>query len=136
MTHSVYTYEDYLENPETFTLEEMREIHTEIMKEIYADQDAAELYEQLLRKAVKYAGMRAGWLLMSREEKLSADASRTACHDSVITHFNMLARYLKSQGKSTLWRKRLGYTEDDPYRRKSIGDFACYLVFVNSLNAR
>ena len=25
---------------------------------------------------------------------------------------------------------------DDPYNRKVIGDFACYLVFINSVNAR
>ena len=26
--------------------------------------------------------------------------------------------------------------EEDPYNRKAIGDFACYLVFVSAINAR
>ena len=30
----------------------------------------------------------------------------------------------------------LGYEEDNPYNRKAIGDFACYLAFVNGINAR
>lgn len=47
----------------------------------------------------------------------------------------MLARYLKQQGKTAAWRDELGYEEDDPYNRKAIGDFACYLAFVNGINA-
>lgn len=74
--------------------------------------------------------------LSSIEEKKDRDSSRTSCHNSVITHFNMLARYLKMQGKQAKWRDELGYEEDDKYFRKTIGDFGCYLVFVNSLCAR
>ena len=48
----------------------------------------------------------------------------------------MLARYLKQQGKVAAWRDALGYEEDDQYNRKAIGDFACYLAFVNGINAR
>lgn len=62
--------------------------------------------------------------------------SRTSCHNSVIIHFNMLARYLKKNGKAAVWRDELGYEEDDSYNRKAIGDFACYLAFVNGINAR
>ena len=42
----------------------------------------------------------------------------------------------KSQGKDAVWRDMLGYEEEDGYDRKAIGDFACYLVFLNSINAR
>jgi hypothetical protein len=48
----------------------------------------------------------------------------------------MMARYLKTQGKNTEWRDALGYEEDDKYFRKTIGDFGCYIVFINSLCAR
>lgn len=54
----------------------------------------------------------------------------------MITHFNMLARYLKQQGKAAPWRDALGYEKDEPCNRKAIGDFACYLAFVNGINAR
>ena len=49
---------------------------------------------------------------------------------------NMLARYLRMQGKSASWRDTLGEESENPYYRKRIGDFACYLVFIGSLNAR
>jgi hypothetical protein len=39
-------------------------------------------------------------------------------------------------GKDTGWRETLGYEKDDKYNRKRLGDFACYLAFVNGLNAR
>ena len=54
----------------------------------------------------------------------------------MIIKFNMLARYLKMQGRDTGWRDKLGYEEEDKLYRKKIGDFACYLVFVNSINSR
>ena len=111
-------------------------IHTEILAEIGADADALELYDELMKVATRYAAIRTNWLLFSREEKNEQDSGRTSCHNSVITHFNMLARYLKQQGKTTAWRDELGYEEDDPYNRKTIGDFTCYLAFVNGVNAR
>lgn len=40
---------------------------------------------------------------------MERDSGRTACHDSVIIKFNMLARYLKMQGRDTGWRDKLGY---------------------------
>lgn len=94
------------------------------------------MYEELIAVATKYAAIRAGWQQLSREEKMDRDSSRTFCHNSVITHFNMLARYLKMQGKPAKRRDQLGYEEDDKYFRKTIGDFGCYLVFINSLRAR
>ena len=70
------------------------------------------------------------------EQKMEQDPGRTSCHDSVIVRFNQLARYLQSHGKAAAWRDTLGYEEEDRYFRKRIGDFACYLAFVNSLLAR
>ena len=76
------------------------------------------------------------WGMMSREEKMDKDSLRTAHHDSVIMHFNMLVRYLRMQGKKATWRDALGDDEDNKYYRKTIGDFGFYIVFVNSICAR
>lgn len=132
----VCTYEEYLKQSKAITFEKMQTIHTEMLAEIGADVEALELYNELMKVAARYATIRANWLLLSREEKNEQDSGRTSCHNSVITHFNMLARYLKQQGKTAAWRDELGYEEDDPYNRKAIGDFACYLAFVNGVNAR
>ena len=132
----VCTYEEYLKRPKAITFAKMQTIHTEMIAEIGTDVDALELYGELIKIATRYATIRANWLLPSREEKNEQDSGRTSCHNSVIIHFNMLARYLKQQGKTAAWRDELGYEEDDPYNRKAIGDFACYLAFVNGINAR
>ena len=108
-------------------------VYTEVM--LPTNKDALEMYDELLEVATRYAAIRANWPLLSRDEKNEQDSGRTSCHNSVITHFNMLARYLKQQGKTAAWRDELGYEEDDPYNRKAIGDFACYLAFVNGINA-
>lgn len=129
-------YNDYLANKKTLSMEEMQEIHQEILNEIQGDEEAEALYEELLSVGNKYAELRAGWTLLSREEKMEKDFGRTSCHNSLITHFNMLARYMRQQGKNTKWREELGYEEEDRYNRKKIGDFACYLAFVNGINSR
>lgn len=126
----------YLTQPRSINLEKMQALHEDMIAEIGTDLEASELYDELIEKATKYAEYRATWQLLSRDEKMNIDSSRTSCHNSLITHFNMLARYLQSQGKKANWRTELGYEEADPYNRKAIGDFACYIVFLNSICSR
>ena len=130
------TYEEYLKQPKAIPFEKMQMIHAEMLAEIGANAEAIELYDELIKIATRYASIRANWILLSREEKIEQDSGRTSCHNSVIIYLNMLARYLKQQGETAVWRDRLGYEEDDPYNRKAIGDFSCYLAFVNGINAR
>lgn len=130
------SYQDYLVEPKSLTVDKMEQLHKEILSEICADEDAKELYGELIETATRYAAFRAEWCLWDWEMKMDRDESRTACHNSVIIKFNMLARYLKMQGKEAKWRDELGDVDIDRYNRKPIGDFACYLVFVNSINAR
>lgn len=130
------TYAEYLEQPKHLTIEQMENIHHQILDEIADDEDAQEVYDEFVEKATKYAAIRAEWLLWSREVKMERDAYRTSCHNSIILELNMLARWLKQNGKPAAWRDELGYEEDDRYNRKAIGDFACYVVFINSINAR
>ena len=105
----VCTYEEYLKRPKAITFAKMQTIHTEMIAEIGTDVDALELYDELIKIATRYATIRANWLLLSREEKNEQDSGRTSCHNSVIIHFNMLARYLKQQGRTAAWRDELGY---------------------------
>lgn len=129
------TYEGYRSLPLSLTFEEMAGLHRQMAEEACRDGEALGLYRDLLTAAADYSKSRAGWPLWDREEKLAEDPARTSRHDKVIIALNTLARYLRMQGKAASWRDALGDAED-PYCRKRIGDFACYLVFVESLNAR
>lgn len=132
----ILTYEDYLPAPGSLTLGEMQSLHREIKEDAGHDGNALDLYKDLLTAAVKYSGSRAYWPLWDQGQKLAEDSVRTSRHDRVIDSFNILARYLKKQGKTAAWRDVLGDEKKDPGCRKRIGDFACYLVFIESLNAR
>ena len=132
----ISTYDDYLPMPMSLSLEEMTALHRDMVNEIGNDSDSLELFEELIATATRYMVFRSNWLLWSKEEKVDKDSGRTICHNSLIVKFNQLARYLKMQGKAAAWRDTLGYEENDKYFRKRIGDFACYLVFVNSVLAR
>lgn len=132
----ISVYKEYVDMEKSLTLEEMEKLHQEMIAEIGNDEDALEIYRDLVIAANKYADYRAKWCTWDREEKLEKDASRTMCHNSLIMNFNMLARFLKSQGKEAAWREVLGEEGEHPYNRKRIGDFACYIVFINSICAR
>ena len=129
-------YENYLSAPLNLPLEEMIRLHAEMAQEIGEDPDAWELFEELMENAVRYSSFRANWLLWTPAEKADRDASRSACHNSLIVKFNQLARYLKQQGHPAAWRGELGCEDQDRRVRKRIGDFACYLVFVRALHGR
>lgn len=133
---NINTFDDYLNEPCALHFDQMKRFHQEMIDEIGMDSKAVELYDDLVSEAGKYAAIRASWQQMSREEKMEKDSLRTSIHDSVIIHFNMLARYLRMQGKKAEWRDRLGYEEDNKFYRKAIGDFGCYIVFVNSICSR
>ena len=130
------TYEEYLQMPKSLPFNEMQELHAQILFGIGTDTEAQELYEELIGASITYASIRAKWLTLSREEKASTDSRRTSSHDSVITHTNMLVRYLQMHGIETAWRDVLGDEKEDPNNRKRIGDFGCYLAFVNAIAAR
>lgn len=132
----ILTYENYLPMQKSLSIEDMIQLHNEMILEIGSDSDALELYDELVETATRYAAFRAKWPLLSKEEKMDTDSSRSACHNSLIVKFNQLARYLKMQGKTAAWRDVLGYEEDDKYYRKRIGDFGCYIVFINSISSR
>jgi len=133
---NINTFDDYLNEHCALHFDQMKRFHQEMIDEIGMDPKAVELYDDLVSEAGKYAAIRASWQQMSREEKMEKDSLRTSIHDSVIIHFNMLARYLRMQGKKAEWRDRLGYEENNKFYRKAIGDFGCYIVFVNSICSR
>lgn len=130
------SYEEYLSSEKALTITQMEDIHKDILQSIQNDLDASELYEDFVSASVKYAEIRAEWSLMSREQKMDKDPLRTALHNSVIIQVNMLARYLAQIGRSTPWRNLLGNEEEDRIYRKTIGDFACYIAFVNAICSR
>ena len=132
----ISTYGNYLPMEKSLSLEDMVKLHKEMVSEIGNDSDSLELYDELVETVTRYASFRSQWCLLSREEKQDKDSSRSACHNSLIVKFNQLARFLKMQGKAATWRDTLGYEEDDKYYRKRIGDFGCYIVFINSISAR
>ena len=132
----VYTYEEYLEKPMSISMEKCLEIHRQMIEEIGNDEDAIELYDELLQKAIQYTSIRAQWTYKDREWKINEDSGRTKLHDSLIVKFNQLARYLKTLGKEASWRDELGYIETNPYCRKVIGDMACFITYVHGVNGR
>lgn len=126
---------DYMEylvsTKDSLSVVDANDIFNEMSKEVYAFDDVAEeLFEEFVSAAISYANVRSNWLLLTNEQKMDSDKSRTLKHDSVIIKMDVLSSYLIKNGKEAAWRKELGNS------RKRIGDFACYIAYIYGLNAR
>ena len=127
------TYKNYVEREkDTITIDECEVLMGEIKTNSnQKDSNFKELWNTVMIKAIDYSMIRAGWFTkFTQQERIETDNNRTIKHDSFITNLNMLSRYLVNEGYDISWRKQLG---DE---RKRIGDFACYLAFLEAINAR
>ncbi|MCU1276014.1 MAG: hypothetical protein JWO48_3445 [Bryobacterales bacterium] len=86
--------------------------------------------DNVIETAVRYARMRVDYFRADAERQRTIGADRTATHNALISHIDVLARVMKQNGEDAAWRERLGND------RKSIGDFACWLHALLGLGAR
>ena len=122
------------------TIEEADEIFEEYYRTIdFSEEYFAEEYQKLVTDALKYAAMRAEWACMGREQKIAEDSRRTSLHNTFLNDVARYAGYLKRNGLDVHWFEMLGQEiepEEINFRRKRIGDWACYIALFVSLQAR
>jgi hypothetical protein len=99
-------------------------------KAIAADSLLAELRDDFLEKAVRYARIRTDWELAESARRIESDEYRKGAHDALIDACNILSRAMALRDFDSAWRGQLG--ED----RKIIGDFACFVHCFLGLKAR
>ena len=130
----MFIYEDYLKEENHLSFEKAVKIHAEILKAgNLNDIDFKELWEEVLESAIVYGHTRALWSIQSFEQRREIDETRTRQHNLFMSNLKVLMRYMEGQGWHTEWFVKIGTIESD---RKRLGDFACYLVNLQSLLAR
>lgn len=124
------TYIDEVKN--ALPMEEALRIYEDITETVEkcTIEDKNDFFNEMVKKACKYASVRCDWEFMSREEKMEADPGRTSKHNTFIDSLNVLSRLIKSDGIETPWREQLG---DE---RKRIGDFACFVAYITGISNR
>ncbi len=130
----INTYEDYLNNPHgnILRMEDALKIYTKMANCISRCtlEDKMDFWNDFLKKAADYTMIRNSWELMSREEKMDADGSRSLKHDGFITSLNILSRIAQKEGVDNSWRDELGE------ERMRIGDFACFVTYITGISNR
>lgn len=106
-------------------LKESQEIYQVLMSSKYQF-----LVNTLIMSAVRYSRLRVDWLLSDLEGRIEMDAERTSAHNAFIDNCNIVCRNMGQAGEDTQWRAKIGSD------RKSIGDFACLINAVLSIEAR
>lgn len=126
------TYENNLKEPDSITIEECEIIYKDIVGQINDKKDgrAEQLFTEMQKCAITYAGIRANWFHLSFSERAAADADRTRKHDLFIKAKDRLAEYMYENKMNIDWDDKLGT------QRKRIGDFACYMVFLIAVSER
>jgi hypothetical protein len=59
----------------------------------------AELREDVVERAVRYAGVRVEWLLAPAERRADMEEAPTRCHDAFISSLDIFARNLVARGR-------------------------------------
>ena len=85
------------------------------------DETALELYQDLLRAALKYTSFRFNWELYTNEERATNDGYRTSAHNAYMDCLNIFLRYAGSISENVP-------TIPEHWTRKELGDLACQLV--------
>lgn len=92
--------------------------------------DFPELRRAFYGAAIRYAHIRAEWVLLSVSDRADRNQSRTAAHNAFISYCDALERFMGKEGWDTEWRAKQGND------RKVIGDFACYVHAFLGISAR
>ena len=126
--NNYYTYIDNL-SAEKISFDDMCQILSELNNSIAMlhATDKMDFYNDFLAKGFKYAHIRSEWELLENNERAEKDSYRTSVHNSFITSINILSRLCESEGIDNSWRIKL--TDD----RKIIGDFACFVAYINGI---
>lgn len=132
----IYSIQSYVEQEQSFTMEEAAAIHQKMIEEIGEDEKAVDLYEKIKKAGVEYIEIRTKWAVLLKEERKAINDLRTEKHNAVIDSLDALCVYLRSIGKEADWRDDIGYEKDGKYFRKRIGDFGCYIAFLLGLSTR
>jgi hypothetical protein len=105
----------------------------EIARTVFAGIDASAQTEHkiaLYQLAIRYAEIRATWLVSPPEERRHMERARTATHNALIDAFNILQRNMARRGEDVSWAEHL--VED----RRELGDLACHISCLLGLAAR
>ncbi len=83
--------------------------------------------DNMKRKSVSYAKMRADWEFMSSEERRNNDEIRSGFHNGFMTSVKLLIR-LANKYSDNKWEDLLEEAEN--MHRKDFGDIACYITYL------
>ncbi len=110
--------------------EAVRDHYTQLCALPSSSGELLALRRDLFHTAIRYASLRATWLVVDQQGRMDIDSERSAAHNAFIDSCNILSRNMARSNLDVSWRKSLG---DD---RKTLGDFACYLTALLGLDAR
>lgn len=83
------TFNNYLASPlKPLTFEEMEDIHEQVLSNADTkNEDFKKYWEETISLAIDYSTIRAKWNVMTLNEKMDKNDSRTSIHNHVLSNF-------------------------------------------------
>jgi len=131
----MFTYQSYLEAKDRITFQDTEEIYNELRTAANTNnRQFQDLWKDVIQRAIDYVNFRAKYSIQTPNERSEDfDKTRTTKHNMFMYSLQDIVFFMDEQGWQTDWFKKIGTIKDN---RKRLGDFACYLVYIYSLNAR
>ncbi|NSR37618.1 hypothetical protein HRF65_09380, partial [Enterococcus faecalis] len=83
MKYDNLNFEEYLTKEESLTIEQMIQIHEEIIVNVDTEnKDFQEVWEDIIKSAINYTTIRAEWSYLDNEQKAEKDTTRTMIHNT------------------------------------------------------
>lgn len=117
-----------MNNPQHQSISKLTEIFLNWFNHL-RDNSNPQVFKMLVHKAVRYAGLRGDWFIVSSEERIQMDPERTIAHNAFIDACNIVSRDMAKLNLDISWGQELGQD------RKAIGDFACAVHYFIGLEA-
>jgi hypothetical protein len=136
MMQHINTFQSYKDMNDILTISQMQSMLDNMIALSKKDTELQEYYNEFITRSIKYAAIRANWELYSLSEKSDNDRYRTSVHDSVILSLKFFVRIAQSYNYDVEWCRALQDDDKVNFKRRLVGDLACYVSFVTALNNR
>lgn len=128
---NIFTYNNFTSEAGHLSFNEAEKIYNKLISSAnHLDKEFQEYWHEFIVASLHYSQARGKWWTISQDERREFDSTRTTLHNKVIFQLKLLKGIIKESNGDTSWFDDI--TED----RKRIGDFACYVIYIYSVNAR
>lgn len=136
------TYSEAIRKKDLLTFDKCEDIYQDIIKSLNEnDSNEMECWNDFISYCINYTNVRSTWPLLTNQEKIDKDLSRTSIHNTLLTKLKIIKRLFENKNADIKWfdlfkiNINLGDEHGNLYRKK-VGDLSNHIIYIYALNSR